>query len=327
MTNISNNITTDVATARFIQAMIKILAGEALESAGASRSLPHSNQDPNTTLQHMASLSIEEIIRARGNTERHLEVLACHLKTLVGNGHPQDAKLTAWINHQFRTKFKTILLLDAAKNKILITMESLPSSPPTPRECTMEEELLPFSFPSFSNYPSPSTPAEVVMTDMTIHIKIDDGRDPQYDTCATTFLQDAALGIQEHTHSPGSTQTSNKATTESEKEPDEDWRDNPYLPMELTSNIWNNDRCDQETPSTPRCGIQEELEETFILAVKTLSASLTPDSNTLEDCQCNQCGNEMTQSKISTAAAKCWVFCWSAVMVTSAVPCQPTTSV
>ena len=87
----------------------------------------------------------------------------------------------------------------------------------------MEEELLPFSFPSFSNYPSPSTPAEVVMTDMTIHIKIDDGRDPQYDTCATTFLQDAALGIQEHTHSPGSTQTNNKVTTESKKEHDEDW--------------------------------------------------------------------------------------------------------
>ena len=125
------------------------------------------------------------------------------------------------------------------------------------------------------------SPTEGLMTDMTIHIKIDDGRDPQYDTCSTTFLQDAALGIQEHTHSPGSTQTNNKVTTESEKEPDEDWRDNPYLPMERTSNIWDN-----------------EPGEAFLLAIKTLSVSLTPDSNTLEDGQHNQCGNKMIQSNI-----------------------------
>ena len=82
------------------------------------------------------------------------------------------------------------------------------------------------------------------MTDLTIHIKIHDGRDPQCDTCANTFRQDAALGIQEHTHGPGSTQTNqveakpsnNNVTKESEEEP----------PVVETSNKSDNDRLSRE---------------------------------------------------------------------------------
>ena len=174
-------------TATLTLKKIRELAEETLKSAVASGCLPHPHHglkttlSSNHTLQHFKDQPAEELIRTLGNTERHLKALDHHLESLVGNGDPEDGLLAEWTNYQSRPGHPGFLpdpgdILDdldfidsclvMVKDRTLAITGSMPSSPSTPGEGPVAEELYLSSSPSSPGCPPPTAPVEVVSMEL-----------------------------------------------------------------------------------------------------------------------------------------------------------------
>ena len=113
-----------------------------------------------------------ELIEVLVSTDKLLRDLDQQLMNLIGSGDPENGSLAGWISYQSRTGFlpdPTDIIddrefiescLTKVKNKILMAMESLPSSPSTPGEGTVAEGL--DLLPSSPDYPPLTVPGEVV---------------------------------------------------------------------------------------------------------------------------------------------------------------------